>query len=445
MRSILFLLVALAWLAVTSAAAGHVLLRKRDPRGSALWLVLIVLLPVAGPAFYWILGVNRLYREKVVQARREAARGSGMHRSRSSAGAGRVQPPAMSAMNRISERITGEPLVEGNLIDPLYEGNQAFPAMLTAIGAAQRSVNLTTYILDRDAVGRRIVHSLCDAARRGVQVRVLVDGVGTSRAALAMAHRLRGSGASLAVFHPLPLFPFRRPSINLRNHRKILIVDGKVGFTGGINLTSRHLSTRMEKEELARDVHFRVEGPVLASMQEVFADDWYASQGEIIEGDLFFPELPRAGECIARAVASGPDQDLEKIYQIVLAVLRSARDRVVIMTPYFIPDRAIIQAVRTAVLAGVAVDLLLPAKSDHPLVQMASMSFLPELIETGVRAIMVPPPFVHSKLMIVDGTWSLIGSANLDPRSFRLSFEFDLEVYSRQLAVELERYAQRMS
>jgi cardiolipin synthase len=180
-------------------------------------------------------------------------------------------------------------------------------------------------------------------------------------------------------------------------------------------------------------------------MQEVFAQDWQASKNEILQGSHFFPEPPQSGNALIRAVPSGPDEDLENIYEIILGALRSARQGVLIMTPYFIPDRTIIQALRSAVLAGVTVDLLLPEKSDHPLVQKASTAYLSELIQTGIRTILVPPPFVHSKLLVVDGSWSLIGSANLDSRSFRLNFEFDLEVYSETVADELIRYIRDMS
>ena len=320
-----------------------------------------------------------------------------------------------------------------------------FPAMLAAIDTARHSINMSTYILGKDTVGKRTIHALCAAAERGVQVRVLVDGVGTSRSAIAMARKLKGSGADLAVFHPLFGLPMRRPSINMRNHRKILTIDGYTGFTGGINISSRHFFSRWRKQPPVRDVHFRIQGPILQWMQEVFSLDWQASRGEVLEGENFFPEPGYPGTDLIRAVPSGPDEYLEHIYEIILGALRSAQRSVLIMTPYFIPDRAILHSLRSTVLAGVAVNLYLPEKSDHPLVQGASMAYLPELMDAGVRIVLVPPPFVHSKVMVVDDAWSLIGSANLDPRSFRLNFEFDLEVYSTGLAEELTLYARDLS
>jgi len=260
-----------------------------------------------------------------------------------------------------------------------------------------------------------------------------------------MARKLRGAGAMLSIFHPLFGLWIRRPSINMRNHRKLLIIDGRVGFTGGINISSRHFFTPWKKGEPVRDIHFRVTGPVLEHMQAVFAEDWYASKGELLDSEEFLTNPEGEGGAYVRAVSSGPDEDLERIYQLILGALRSSRDHVLIMTPYFIPDRALIQALSSAVLAGVKVEILLPEKSDHPLVQGASMAYIPELIENGVKVLLIPPPFVHSKLMIVDGVWSLIGSANIDPRSFRLNFEFDLEIYSREFAARMLRYSEDIS
>jgi cardiolipin synthase len=444
MEFLLFFILFILWTSVTVWSVVHILLNKRNPRGAALWLVIVGLLPLTGPFLYWSLGINRIHRNKAVRIRR--------HRGLDSW----TLPPVTHAdptmfdggvrsLAAISGRITRKPITSGNSVEALYEGNQVFPAMLTAIGAARHSVNLSTYILDRDAVGRRVISALCSAAERGVQVRVLVDGVGTTRSALSMARRLRGSGAHLAVFHPLFGLPFRRPSINMRNHRKLLIIDGTVGFTGGINISSRHLLGRFKKVDPVRDIHFRIGGAVVGGMQETFAQDWNASTREVLSDDLFFPSIDPAGDAAIRAVVSGPDEDLEKIYQLVLGALRSARESVTMVTPYFIPDRALIQGLASAVLAGVHVRLLLPGVSDHPLVQRASTAHLPEVLEAGVEVLLLPPPFVHSKLMVVDGGWSLIGSANLDPRSFRLNFEFDLEVYDIIFARELLGYTDMLA
>ncbi|UCF30730.1 MAG: cardiolipin synthase [bacterium] len=424
-------------------ASGHAVLNKRDPRGGTLWIFVIIILPVAGPFLYWIFGINRIHRWGVERARTKEVAPTHLYPSEFLA----ETPHAcvdLDCLQDISSRATGRPLLSGNRIEPLYEGNQVFPAMLEAIGGARRSVTLSTYILDRDAVGIRIIDALCAAANRGCHVRVLVDGFGTSRSALRMALKLRESGAGMSVFHPLlGWLPLRRPGLNLRNHRKILVVDGKVGFTGGINISGRHFFSRYKRLSPVRDIHFRVSGPVVSAMQEVFAEDWLVSTGELIQGPDFFQPPEAKGDICARAVASGPDENFERIYEVVMGAIRSANREILIMTPYFIPTRALTQSLRTAHLAGVDIRIILPRHSDHPLVQAASMAYLEELLETGVSVYTAPPPFLHSKLMIVDRVWSLIGSANLDPRSFRLNFEFDLEVYSLDLAERLMAYGER--
>lgn len=445
MKFVLPALVAGAWSVITAAAIIHIFLNKRDPRGAALWVVITVLIPFSGPLLYWILGINRVKRSSTVRARRRSRPGWTQWHPGHSEGPDRSRYTELESLNDISSRITSQPLLPGNTIEPLYEGNQAFPAMLAAIGTAKRSINLSTYILERDAVGLRTIIALCQAAKRGVEVRVLVDGLGTGLAAIAMARRLRDAGALLSIFHPLLGHWVRRPSINMRNHRKLLIIDGCTGFTGGINISGRHFLTRWKKVEPVRDIHFRVTGPVVDHMQAVFAEDWFASKGELLDSEKFIETSQEDGEDLIRAVSSGPDEDFERIYQLILGALRSARKNVLIMTPYFIPDRAMIQALCTAVLAGVRVEVLLPEKTDHPLVQRASMAYVPELIGNGVKVQLVPPPFVHSKVMVVDGIWSLIGSANIDPRSFRLNFEFDLEVYSKEFSTRMLQYSNEVS
>jgi cardiolipin synthase len=445
MEFLVFTIVFVLWALATVCSVAHILLNKRNPRGAALWLVIVILMPLSGPFLYWSLGINRLHQSKVVRTRRNRGSGSWSHHPLDITESSVFQNAGVRSLATLSESIVGKPILSGNSVEALYEGNQVFPAMLAAIGAAKHSINLSTYILDRDAVGKRVISALCSAAEQGVQVRVLVDGVGTSRAALSMARRLRSSGARLTVFHPLFGSLFRRPSFNMRYHRKLLVIDGVVGFTGGINLSSRHLFSRTKEIDGVRDIHFRVGGVVVGSMQETFSLDWQVSTGEILTDERLFPKHQKAGDSPMRAICSGPDEDLEKIYQLVLGALRSATESVTMVTPYFIPDRAIIQGLASAVLAGVRVKLLLPAVSDHPLVQRASTAHLAELLEAGVEVLLIPPPFVHSKLMVVDGEWSLIGSANLDPRSFRLNFEFDLEVYNETFARELLSYADSLA
>jgi cardiolipin synthase len=307
--------------------------------------------------------------------------------------------------------------------------------MLAAIRQATASLSLSTYIFDNDRLGRLFVEELHRAARRGVQVRVLIDDIGSRYSSPRIVGPLRRAGVPLALFMPRWL-PRSLPYANLRNHRKILIVDGRVGFTGGMNIRDHFCPTCRPNNPI--DLHFRIEGPVVAQLQEVFADDWEFCTGERLEGKHWFAGLPPAGGVVARVISDGPDEDFEKLRLVLLGALACARSSVRILTPYFLPDPALIAALGIAALRGVAVDILLPAQGNLRLVQWASTALLWQVLQHGCRVWLAPPPFDHGKLMLVDGSWALLGSANWDPRSLRLNFELNVECYNRELTRELE-------
>jgi cardiolipin synthase len=257
---------------------------------------------------------------------------------------------------------------------------------------------------------------------------------------------LRRAKIPFARFLPASLFtPWRVATINLRNHRKILVVDGQTAFTGGMNI--RHGNVLASRPgSPVQDLHFRVEGPVVTQLQESFANDWAFTCGELLDGELWFPELPEAGGIIARVITDGPDGDFEKLRWTLLAALAEAQTSVQILTPYFLPDPALIIALNLAALRGVRVDIILPAKNNLPFVQWASRALWWQVLERGCRLWLTPPPFDHSKLVILDGHWVLIGSANWDARSLRLNFELNVEAYGREFAGEMARVIeQKMS
>ncbi len=231
----------------------------------------------------------------------------------------------------------------------------------------------------------------------------------------------------LALFLPRWL-PRVTPYANLRNHRKILVVDGRCGFTGGMNIREGHYPEVRPRHPI-QDLHFRVEGPVVAHLQEAFAEDWVFCSGELLQGERWFPPLEPAGVSPVRGIADGPDEDFEKLRLTLLGALACARSSVLIVTPYFLPDAGLITALNVTALRGVAVDIVLPERNNLRLVQWASTALLWQVLEQGCWVWLSPPPFDHSKLMVVDGTWALVGSANWDPRSLRLNFEFNLECY----------------
>jgi cardiolipin synthase len=230
-------------------------------------------------------------------------------------------------------------------------------------------------------------------------------------------------------------------SINLRNHRKILVVDGQVGFTGGMNIRQACLLKERPRRP-TQDLHFRIKGPVVADLQEAFADDWYFCTREALHGDNWFPKLSPAGTVTARGIADGPDEDFEIFRWTVLGALACAKHSVHIVTPYFLPDSAMISALNLAAMRGVTVDIILPSQSNLPYVHWATFAILWQVLQRGCRVWLTPPPFDHSKMMLVDSCWCLLGSANWDPRSLRLNFEFNVECYDTALAGVLEGIVQ---
>ncbi len=345
----------------------------------------------------------------------------------------------LEMLARVVGRILAQPLAPGNRVQALVNGDQAFPAMLAAIDSAKTSVSLMSYIFDNDASGQKFVDALARAVKRGVEVRVLIDAAGTRYSFPSITHRLKQANVPTAQFLPASLLtPWRVTTVNLRNHRKVMIVDGRTAFTGGMNI--RHGNVLADKPESpVQDLHFLATGPVVAQLQEVFASDWAFTRGETLDGDKWFPELKETGNVVARAVADGPDADFETARWTILAALGEAQTSVQIVTPYFLPDSGLITALNLAALRGVRVDIILPALSNLRYVDWASRALWWQVLERGCHIWLTPPPFDHSKLMIVDGHWVLLGSANWDARSLRLNFELNVEAYGREFANEMGR------
>ena len=416
-------------LVLALGVTGHALLRKRDVPACIGWIGLAWLAPTWGALIYFMFGINRVERRarRLTRARRDRRRTPYLpvyeiadHLA-----------PLERAVREISNR-----LAEGETAVAVFRnGDEGYPAMLAAIEGARASIGLSTYIMRDDAVGRRFVEALAAARARGVEVRVLIDGIGSGYFP-PIVRRLRREGVPVDLFMHSAL-PWRMPFLNLRNHKKLLVLDGTVGFAGGLNISAANLLADDPPAPVS-DTHFRFEGPLVAQLTDDFARDWSFTTDEDLQGEAWFPELRGRGSAAARVITSGPDQDFEKIQLVLLEAIACAKSSIKLMTPYFLPSDEIVTSLALAAVRGVKVDVIVPSRSDHRFVDLAMRAHIAPLLERGVRFWSGPPPFNHSKLFVVDREWCLVGSANWDTRSLRLNFELNVEVHSTELAAELD-------
>lgn len=426
--------VAIAGAVMAVAATAHVLVVPRLPRSAAGWLALIWLSPILGPVLYVLLGINRIER-KAASLRAEAGAPDDAPGEPAPAAVSLDGAPHLAALASAGDRVIRRALAPGNRVEPLVDGDEAFPAMLEAIAGARASVTLLSYLFDGDEVGRRFVDALAAARGRGVEVRVLIDAAGVRYHRPRASDLLRRAGVPVALFLPIRrAFP---RYWNLRNHRKVLVVDGVRAFTGGVNVR-RHHWLALSPPEPVHDLHFALEGPVVAQLQRVFVDDWEFTTGEHLHGAPWFAPLAPRGEVAARVITEGPDDESDPLPWTILTALAVARHRVRVVTPYFLPDPPFVAGLEVAALRGVTVDVVIPERTNFGFVDAAVRGGLWQLQDHGVRIWRTPAPFDHAKLMTVDGQWTLLGSANWDPRSMRLNFELDVEAYDAALTARVD-------
>ncbi|MEE4359786.1 MAG: cardiolipin synthase [Desulfococcaceae bacterium] len=420
-------------------SALHALLNKREPRSAMGWIAICLMFPFAGPFLYFLLGINRIR----IRARKLETR-SPFRIEREEDGTAFVRafqiPSPLDEIARMSDAIIRRPLICGNRVEALHDGEQAYPAMLEAIEKAEEYVYLASYIFESRGIGRCFLDALDAAKKRGVRVRVIIDGVGELYSFPRAGSFLKKKGIPFARFLPPGFFPpaFR---INLRNHRKILVGDGKTAFIGGMNIGDRHMAEDSGKTRRVKDIHFRLTGPIVTQIEEVFLEDWRFCSGENLKTGQV--PLSMEGNTICRAIVDGPNVSIDRLYMLLICAISSARKSVSIMTPYFLPAPELTAAMQAAALRGVSVNIILPEKNNLPYVHWAAMNTVRELLEFGVCIWLQPPPFVHTKLFLIDRHYAQIGSANLDTRSLRLNFELIVEVYDRKTAGKLCRHFDR--
>ena len=411
--------------------------RAGRPMAALSWILALLTVPPIGLVLWWLLGRSHLRKQR---KRRRAATNTIATRIRGLVGEPDAAPerstlahlPLFKLPEDIRESVF--PAVCGNHIDLLVDATNAYPKMLEAIRNAEHHIHLLFYIWNDDATGKEFLDALVDKARQGVEVRLLCDGMGSPAVGTSFTKPLEDAGGQVARFLP-PRLLVPSPTINFRNHRKIIVVDAKVGFTGGINIGDEYRGAW-------HDLAVRIHGPAVDQLQQVFADDWYFVTDHALVAPEYFSCI--AGEetdmdVACSVVASGPDAMHNAMHDALFIAMNEARRRLFIITPYFIPSLPILASLRAAVYRGVDVRVMVPAHSDLPIVRMASRSFYPGLLYGGVRLFEYQRAMLHAKAVIFDDDLVLIGSANMDNRSFKLNFEASCFLDGREINEDLER------
>lgn len=332
--------------------------------------------------------------------------------------------------------LTGAPLSEGNQVTILKNGVEIFPSMLRTIRAAKKTINLEFYIYWDGEIGRSFAEALAERARAGVQVKVILDAVGSSAMSQSLTDFMTRNGIDLEWYHPLRWYTLSR--FNHRTHRKLLIVDGEVGFSGGVGIADNWLGNADSKDHW-RETVARVEGPVVTQMQFAFLDNWVKSRGELLTGLDYFPQVERRGPHLTQVIKSSPTEGSSAVKLLYIVSIVSATRSIYISNAYFVPDRDTIRALEGAVRRGVDVRVIVPGEfTDVPLVRQASRMHYELLLRRGIRIFEYQPTMMHAKTMVVDGYWSTIGSSNFDDRSFRLNDEVNVNVYDDEIARQME-------
>lgn len=421
------------------ATAIHALFKKENPRSALIWVCLCLFVPFFGALIYMVFGVNRiklisqqwhsygLYGAQINKTQKLSAIFEIEHL------AGRLQDLAHVGNGLFKNKIT-----PGCNVTPLYDGTEAYPAMLEAINYAKERVYLSTYIFGARKVGKIFIEALGDAAKRGVEVKVLIDGLGSLYTWPSTKRKLKKLGVDAKLVLPFRFSINSLRYLNLRSHAKILVVDGSTGFTGGMNI-HEHNKAQTDEAPKIHDIHFKIEGPIVGDLQDAFLRSWYFTTKKKPEQQVYFDDRTKGGMG-TRAVSTGPYQDKPLSQFLLVAAVNAAKNHVRIMTPYFIIGSSLNTALIEAMLRGVKVELILPESNNLSFVKGATEAMLPYLLTEGIKVYYRQGHFAHSKIFLVDDEYTFLGSANMDTRSFYLNFEFNLEVYSKALSQELTNH-----
>jgi cardiolipin synthase len=416
-----------------------VLHSKRETMSAIAWSLTVLLVPFLGAFLFFLFGSQSITRPITRKQRRRSdyKKASGHPEGKPSPAS--ETPERWRTLAKLGAHVDGFPVTAGNAVTLYHDGRPAFDAMLEAVHSARDHVHIQFFIYRSDPSGERFMDALCDCARRGVQVRFLYDSVGSYKLSSKLLRRLDEAGGRSAAFLPIlnPLYRFR---VNLRNHRKILVVDGRVGFTGGLNIADEYISLSPRYGHW-RDTHLRVEGDGVHGLQRVFLEDWHFATEELVLGDRYIPPFEKApGSSLVQVVHSGPDMQYKSVRETYFAGILNARQRVWIASPYFVPDDGLKDALILAARSGIDVRLLGLFRPDKWIPFLAARFYWTDVIAAGVKVYQYTGGMMHSKYVLVDGEWASVGTANMDNRSLHLNFEVNYQLFDAGLTGELEEH-----
>jgi cardiolipin synthase len=429
-----------------------ILLTKRDSTSAVAWCLLVFFVPIFGSIFFVLFGYQHIHRR--LKRKRKHKKLFGLTHAGppgESTDMGDADPPdaVWQGMSALATKFGAFPVSRGNTVCFYHEGTSAQEAIREAIVSARHHIHLEYFIFQPDETGRTILDLLCEKAKQGVQVRLLYDAMGSRRLRGWALKPLLDAGGKCREF--LPLNPLRRRiQVNMRDHRKILVVDGRVAFTGGLNIGDEYLG-KVPRFGFWRDTHLRVEGPGVADLQRVFVEGWDFAAEEDLRGPEYFPppmtslpSLPLSDSgsalpnCTLQVIPSGPDMDMKSIREVYFAAVLRARKRVRIASPYFVPDAGLLDALCLAGYLGVDVRLLCQHHPDKWIPFFAGRYYWSDVLAAGVKVYQYTKGMMHSKVVLVDGEWGSVGTANMDNRSLHLNFEVNCLIYSPAAVAELE-------
>jgi cardiolipin synthase len=421
---------------VILAAVPWILTIKKEPTPAVAWVLVVLLVPLVGFFLFLWFGYN--YVDRPLRRKRRHRAG---FRSRNPAHGPLARKESKDGtyqkLGSLATRLGGFPVSEGNEVTLYHDTNAAYRELLEAIEHARHHIHAEFFIIQPDETGTQFTQLLSRKAAEGVQVRLLYDAIGSlwlKGRLLRPIHKAKGRCCAF-----LPINPFqRRVQFNLRNHRKIVVVDGRIGFTGGMNIGNEYLG-QDPRFGYWRDNFLRLEGPAVAALQRIFSEDWDFASMETLKGSAYFPDLAPIGPAVVQVVESGPDQHVNSNRELIYAAISSARHKLWIATPYFVPDSGILDALRLAVRLGADVRVLLPQKPDHWLPHFAAAYYMSDLLPEGLQVYHYSKGMMHTKMMMVDGRWGFMGTTNLDNRSLHLNFELNIVLHTPDLVAELEQ------